>query len=233
MKRHLIPAALLLCTLPALAANDIAGVAIGSSFKDQRAKIAQINPAYKLTDIMLRSGKTAGVNAQAESNGRVVDQFVALQDDAGVIWFVGRAQALEKGARIKPDVLVNSMVEKYGTYSELSIGSGGPTWQFDRQAKRYQGGAAQGPCGSSVGGSAPMGKVIGTPILVPQTFSPKCGIEILSWTLQNEGMVSSFSVQIADSKRMYDQINKQDNADEAARQKAIEAESAKGNKPKL
>ncbi|MCA1324924.1 hypothetical protein [Herbaspirillum sp. alder98] len=233
MKKFLVPAALLFCMGPALAANDIAGVAIGSSFNDQRAKIAQINPAYKLTDIKLTSGKTAGVNAQAESNGRVVDQFIALQDDAGVIWFVGRAQALEKGARIKPDVLVNSMVEKYGTYTELSIGSGGPTWQFDRQGKRYQGGAAHGPCGNTVGGSAPMGKVIASPILVPQSFSPKCGIEILTWAQQNDGMVASFSVQIADAKRMYDQINKQTNAEEAARQKAMEAEGAKGNKPKL
>ena len=224
---------LLCCAGTALAANDIAGVAIGSSFNDQRAKIAQINPAYKLTDIKLTSGKTAGVNAQVESNGRVVDQFVALQDDSGTIWFVGRAQALEPGARIKPDVLVNSMVEKYGTYTELTLGGGGPTWQFDRQGKRYQGGAAQGPCAGTIGSARSMGRVIAAPITVPQTFSPKCGIEINTWTLQNEGMVSAFSVQIIDAKRMYDQLTKQGNAEEAARQKALEAEGAKGTKPKL
>ena len=233
MKKYLVPTALLFCMGSALAANDIAGVAIGSSFNDQRAKIAQINPAYKLTDIKLRSGKTAGVNAQVESNGRVVDQFVALQDDSGVIWFVGRAQALEPGGRIKPDVMVNSMVGKYGTYTELSLGSGGPTWQYDRQGKLYQGGAAQGPCGGTVGSAMPMGKVIAAPIVVPQTFPPKCGVEIMTWALQNEGMVSAFSVQIADSKRMYDQLTRQNNAEEAARQKAMESESAKGNKPKL
>jgi hypothetical protein len=233
MKKYLVPAALLLCAGSALAANDISGVAIGSSFNDQRAKIAQINPAYKLTDIKLTSGKTAGVNAQAEIQGRVVDQFVALQDDSGAIWFVGRAQALEAGSRIKPDVLINSMVEKYGSYTELMIGSGGPTWQFDRQGKRYQGGGAQGPCAGTVGSGRSMGKVIATAIIVPQTFPEKCGIEILTWAHQNEGMVSAFSVQITDSKRMYDQLTKKNNAEEAALQKAREAESAKGNKPKL
>lgn len=221
----------------ALAATDIAGITIGAPLSGQRQAIAKVNPSYQLNDIKLANGKTVGVNAIAQNAGRVTDQFVVIQNDSGIVWFVARAQALEKGSRIKPETLLNSLKDKYGMYTELSIGSGGPMWQFDRQGNIYKGQSVQGPCyaGIGAGASTTFGKVPGTSIQVPRNFTPKCGTEITTSVLKDstDGMVSAFAVQIVDAKRMYDELNGKATAEENERKRKLEAEKSKDTKPKL
>ena len=216
------------------AATDIAGVQIGLPLATQKAIIAKANPSYELKDIKL-SGKTVGINAIAEKEGRVIDQFVAIQNESGIVWFVARAQALEKGARIKSDTLLNSLKDKYGLYTEF--GSVGPMWQFDRQGNIYKGQWVQGPCyaGIGAGASTTFGQVPGTSIQVPRNFTPKCGTEITTSVLKDstDGMVSAFAVQIVDAKRMYDELNGKATAEEDQRKQKLEAEKSKDIKPKL
>lgn len=221
----------------AIAANDIAGVQIGSPLSTQRTVIAKANPSYQLNDVKLTTGKIVGINAIAQKDGRIIDQFVVIQNDAGIIWFVARAQALEKGARIKPETLLNSFKEKYGPYADISTGSGGPIWQFDRQGKIHLGQYIQGPCyaGIGAGASTTFGKVPGTAIQVPRNFTPRCGTEITSYVRKDstDGMVSAFSVQIVDAKRMYDELNGKSAVEENERKQKLEAEKSKDIKPKL
>ncbi len=221
----------------AIAAQDIAGVQIGIPFLPQKNLIAKANPGYQLNDIKFSNGKTVGINAIAQKDGRVVDQMVVIHNDAGVVWFIGRAQAPEKGSRIKLDTLLSSLKEKYGQYSDLSLGSGGPSWQFDRQGALFQGSAQSAPCytGIGAGASTSFGKVPGTSIEVPRNFAPKCGVKISTSVLKDstDGMVSAFSVQIIDAKLMYDELNAKDTNAETERKKQLESEKAKDNKPKL
>ena len=237
MKTFAATILLALVTNQAVAATDIAGVQIGSPLAPQRAIIAKANPSYQLNDIKLTSGKTVGINAIAQKDGRVIDQFVAIQNESGIVWFVARAQALEKGARIKSDTLLNSLKDKYGMYTELSIGSGGPMWQFDRQGNIYKGQSVQGPCyaGIGAGASTTFGKVPGTSIQVPSNFTPKCGTQITTSVLKDstDGMVSAFAVQIVDAKRMYDELNGKATTEENERKQKLEAEKHKDTKPKL
>jgi len=219
----------------AIAAMDIAGVQIGLPLSTQKAAITKANPSYQLTDIKLTTGKTAGITAIAKKDGKVIDQFVAIQNDAGIVWFVARAQELEKGARIKPEVLLNSLKDKYGTYTELSGGSGGPMWQFDRQEKIYQGQhSTQGPCYAGIGAGAST-NIPGTSISVPSKFTPTCGIEIETDVHKDsaDGMVSAFTVRIVDAKRMYDELNGKATAKENERKQRLEAEKTSNVKPRL
>lgn len=220
------------------AATDISGIQLGQSFPAVKELVKKVNPAYELNDIKWSDGKLGGLNATVKRKGYVVDQFVVLQNKAGKVWFVGRAQQLEKGARVKPDVLLDSLKEKYGPYTELSTGSGGPSWNFDRNGKLYQGPTTQGPCygGLGTGSIMPLGQnVMGVNISPPRDFTQKCGMEITSGmaTDLTDGMVNSFGVRLIDSKSMYDELNGQAVTEETKRNQQLQNEKAKNVKPQL
>ena len=220
------------------AANDIAGVQIGSAFATSKALVVKANPGYQINEIRGGGGKVVGINALVQKDGRFIDQFVVIQNDAGIVWFVARAQGFEKGARIKSETLLNSLQEKYGSPSEMSVGSGGPMWDFDREGKLYQGASTQGPCytGIGAGTTTSFGKVPGAlGINIPRTFGPKCGTRISTGVSKdsNDGMVSAFSVQIVDSKRMFDELNNKDMKLQTERQRQLDGEKARDAKPSL
>jgi hypothetical protein len=215
------------------AAPDIAGVQIGAPLSAQKKEIEKANPSYQISDIRLTNGKTIGVKAIAEKNGKQVDQFVAIQNDAGVVWFVARSQVLEQGSRIKYETLLDSLKEKYGMYTDISAGTGGPVWYFDRQGKIYQGGG-KNPCSRGVI-TGSYRQVPGTTISVPSRFTETCGTEITSGIGKDskDGMVNAFSVTIVDEKRMYDELNGKSVAEENERRRKLEDEKSKNVKPKL
>ena len=47
------------------------------------------------------------------------------------------------------------------------------------------------------------------------------------------GLISDFTIEITDSKNMYDEIKSEENAAEEKRKKQLEQEIEKNNKPKL
>lgn len=165
-----------------------------------------------------------------------MDQFVAIQNDAGIVWYVGRGQVLDKGVIIKTETLVNSLKEKYGPYTEISLGSNGPMRQFDRAGNIFHGKPIQGPCytGLTAGASTSFGQIPGLSVTIPKVFSQECSVNIRT-TLRkdNDGMVSAFGVEIIDAGRMYDVLNGKKQATEAERKRQLEAERARDAKPKL
>jgi hypothetical protein len=224
LKPILLLALLSIAASHARAADDIAGIRIGVPLAEQREAIAKVNSKYKLTDLQSKKGKVVGVSAvSADYN----DKFLALAEEDGIVWFVGRKQSFKEGERIKEDALIDALKEKYGS-SYTYMGSSAVYWHFDRQGKIYQEGR-KNPC---VDRGNPT-DVIG--FSVPKTFAPDCGITIdavLSTTPERD-LVHGFTVTIADMKRPYDRLVADAKAEEDERLRKLEAERAKNIKPKL
>lgn len=230
--------AVLSCTT-AFAADDIAGVAIGSSLSAAKDAISKANPNYKLSPLMLKSGKEGGVTAVtldrmpgtgAINAGGPSDEFAALQNDSGKVWFLARVQRLAEGARIKKDILLTSVTEKFGKPSGQAMMDYGFIWQFDRAGKQYFG-SGSGPCESMLrAGSNLPGVTVGA----PHMFSPTCGKLITVFaTQQPDGMIPHYVVSIIDAKAMFDEINARDAQAAADQRKKLLDEQAKGVKPKI
>ncbi len=220
------------------AGNDIAGVQLGSSYASARPLLLKANPGYKFTDITLTGGKVVGTNAAFEKGGKVVDQFIVIQNAAGQVWYAARGQAFDQGGRIKTDTLKQSLVGKYGKFSRYGYLEENPLWEFDRAGKLWTGSNYQGPCGSGgipAGGGTDMGRVSGANIHVPTNFPERCGVMIKTAISHNEAdkMVSAFSVMMVDSARMYDELNGNKQKAEAERVQKLKRESAQDIKPQL
>ena len=211
MMKFLVPLLLAALAGPALAASQLDGIQTGAPLAGQREAIAKLNPAYRVSDIKPAKGRPVkGVQAVAEKNGRVIDNFVALADDAGIVWFLGRARALEPGERMKQDALVHALVGQYGPYTDLTAGF--PRWQFDRAGKLYQGPPIKGPCYGGFGhGVITVGRRVagfGEGMTAPKTFSAACGAEVRTAVRKAAGgMVAAYSVRVVDAGRMFDQAH--------------------------
>ena len=80
----------------------------------------KINPAYTINEIKLGDGRVVGLSAVAKivkpnTSPFYTDQFILLQNEAGVVWFAGRSQHIsdkEKYVNIK--TLRESLEGKYG-----------------------------------------------------------------------------------------------------------------------
>lgn len=228
-----------LTCLTAMAADDIAGVTLGTSLADAKEAIAKANSDLKPSPLMLRNGNEGGVTAVSAdlipeagvgSVKRPSDEFAVLQTDSGKVWFIARVQRLEQGARIKTETLEASLTEKFGKPSSPGLGYGF-VWQFDREGKQYFGPDTAGPCESMMrGGSNLPGVTVGA----PESFSPTCGKLIaVSTTQQPGGMVPYYTVSLIDAKTMFDELAARDAQAETERAKKLSDEQSKDVKPKL
>ena len=232
--------ATLTCTA-VLAADDISGVALGSSLAVAKEAIAEANPNFKLSPLMLRDGKEAGVTAVTadrlkgtgiSNSGGPSDEFAALQNDAGKVWFIARVQRFEDGSRIKTEALKAALTEKFGKPSNITqMMSLGLVWQYDRDGKQYFGPSSEGPCKGVRSASS---NIPGVSFPAPQSFSPTCGkiIEVGA-SEQPDEMVPHYTVSIIDVKSMFDELAARDANAEADRNKKLSDEQAKNVKPKI
>lgn len=214
---------------PAFAATDISGIKTGVSLASQRALIAKVNPKYQLTNITDLSGKVVGLQAVVNNGGLVSDGMLVLQDSTGTVWFVGRKQVLAEGSRMTTDVLLKSLSEKYGTLNRAVPNT--YLWQFDRSGKLHLDNKPTGPCVTRQ--QIDYDWVGNTGILVPRQFVASCGMMISATPLGTGDMVDSFTVTILDSKRIFDDLNGKAQDAATQKQKALDAEKAKNNKPVL
>jgi len=221
---------------------DIAGVKLRMPLASQKALIEKVNPQYQFSEIKTGSGKVVGIEGVAVSakTKAVVDQFLALQDDAGNIWFLGRAQKYEEGSYIPKATFVAAFKEKYGTPTSLTPDSGTFAWIYDRNGALKAPKAGLGVCPSTVGGEVTsprteMSKLRGDSLFlaVPSVFEPNCGIQMNGNlnTTYKDNMVVGSTIQIVDHKTRYDVLEKKKMAEDAVRQKSLDA--MKDNKPKL
>ncbi|AIR90609.1 hypothetical protein [Pseudomonas cremoricolorata] len=244
MRFNLSPIPALLAALvciPALAADDVSGVKLGSTLAEATAAISNINDQYKVSPLKLQDGSEAGVSAvtdeQSQGTGFTdfrgpVDQFLALQNDAKAVWFIGRAQALKEGSRMPLDTLETALKEKYGPFSGADNGMGKRyVWQYDRKGKLYIGINSGGPCADLYDFRS---RVPGVAITTPASFNAKCSKLIVVQTgFAPDDLTASYTVSIADMASMYDQLQAEQQAAKDAEAKKIADEKAKGVKPNL
>jgi hypothetical protein len=213
-------------------AHDIAGVTIDLPLSTQRAAIAKTNPQYRITDLK-ENGRVVGIYAVLMKGPVAADEFVAMQDKKGIVWFIGRYQTVEKGERINPETLAASFKEKYGkSYSYSHVTTTNPNYEFDRKGNLYNGkkfgGQFNGPCSS-------MGFTTVHMIQVPTSYKESCGV-IINTSAVGDGpdnMTVSYTVTIANIARMYDEVKSEQDEVQKLKQQERDAERSKNVKPKL
>ena len=228
-----------LASVSAQAADDIAGVSIGSSLEEAKAAISKANPNYQLSPLMLTNGKEAGVTAVTGdrlagtgimNSGGATDEFVALQTDAGKIWFVARVQRFDEGGRIGVEAFKDALTEKFGSPSpSVNLMGLSMSWQYDRSGKQWSGSGAE-PCQLQYGSY----HIPGVTVSAPQSFSQNCGkVVSVQASTQPDGMVPQYSITITDAKSMFDELAARDAKAEAERKQSLSDEKAKSVKPNI
>jgi hypothetical protein len=232
--------ATLTCTT-VMAADEISGVALGSSLADAKAAIVKANPNFKLSPLLISGGQEAGVTAVTTDRlprtglgdpGGPSDEFAALQNDAGKVWYITRVQRLPEGGRIQADALGAALTEKFGKPSGTTpLTSLAYYWHYDRNGKQYVGPASGGPCHTVSGNGM---NIPGMTVGAPRSFSPTCGKIIqVGATIPSNGMVPYYTVAIIDAKSMFDELTASDARAKAAQSKKLADEKAKHITPNI
>ncbi|CAM3927175.1 hypothetical protein [Paracidovorax anthurii] len=235
----LITASAFAYSQPAL---DIGGVKFGASLESQKAQMQKVNPQYQFSEIKTREGKVLGWQGIATNkNNGVNDQLLALQDDNGKIWYLGRVQKFDEGMHIPHDTYLAALKEKYGEPSSLSRDKQDFSWIYGRDYVFIKGpNPPSGICPSQAGGDVRTPrtemsqlKSAGINLPVPGAFEPRCGLQmnVKLYKGVNSSMVFGSEIQIIEHQSRYDALEKKQQAADAAKQKAIDA--MQGNKPKL
>lgn len=228
---------------------DISGYKIGAQMALAKPVLQKINPAYVFEDIKLSDGHVVGLSAVAKIVKQnmptfYADQFIVLQNEAGVVWFAGRAQQIadkEKYVNIK--TLRESLEGKYGkaTLTEnLKM-----LWDYDASGKQYFSvklGDYYGvsPCDTDGNNSDNLGTITGTqlPMWVSRKFSEKCGFAVNSRMSTAAGdssgsLVGQYTVTLANPKLRHDMAAIKAAKDALEKKKLIDQEAQRGNKPQL
>lgn len=224
----------------ALPPTDISGVALGTSLDEAKSGIMSANNDFVLSPLTTSAGTEAGVVAatrerfgrDAGGNSlRALDEFAALQDEAGKVWYVGRQQRFANGSRITPDTLLQTLTEKFGPPSSTErLMANVARWEFDRNGKQFVG-KNNGPCKDIT--LAPY-NLPNVTFSAPNNFSPTCGVLITAiFNEEADGMIPSFILSLTDNKAMYDQLNAREEKAEAERAQKLKDEQAKATKPKI
>jgi len=225
----------------AQALPDIGGVKIGALLATQKPLMEKVNADYKFSEIKTREGKVVGIQGIAENkNNSVNDHMIALQDDSGKIWFLGRAQKYPEGGYIPKATFISALKQKYGTPSDITPDEQSMLWAYDRNYALTAHKASVGMCPHGAGGNVTtprtdLSRLKGDSInlAVPGGFEPNCGIQLNAKLNRHyaSDMIVGSAIQIVDHKVRYDVLEKKSNEEEAARKKALDA--MKDNKPKL
>jgi hypothetical protein len=228
---------------------DISGYKIGAQMALAKPALQKINPAYTFDEIKLDDGRVVGLSAVAKivkpnRSPFYTDQFVVLQNEAGVVWYAGRTQQIaDKEKYVNMKTLRESLESKYGksTHSEnLSM-----VWDYDASGKQYMSvkiGDYYGvsPCYTDGNSTDNLGDITGTRLLmwVPRKFSEKCGFTINSHMSAGIGdstmsLVSTYTVTMVNPKLRYDMAAIKAAKDAIEKKKLIDQEAQRGNKPQL
>jgi len=226
--------------ISAQALPDIGGVKMGTQLATQKPLIEKINADYKFSEIKTREGKVVGIQGIAENNSHVSDHFIALQDDSGRIWFLGRAQKYPEGSYIPKATFLSALKQKYGIPSSVTPDEQTFLWAYDRNYALMDRKSSSGACPSTAGGNVTTSRTDlsrlkgdGISLAVPGGFESTCGIQLNANLNRhyNADMIVGSSIQMVDHKVRYDVLDKKNSEEEAARKKALDA--MKDNKPKL
>jgi len=218
-------------------ALDVSGIALRTPAAGVQALLLKANPAYKIEELKLTTGRTAGYKAVAPVSPAIgtIDNMVVLLNEAGKVWTVSREQTFAKGGRIDWKALQAAWNQKYGApTNNLVLGAGvaGQRWELDRNGKTHRNPKAAGPC--------PVGymdhdwnSIPGTRLKVLSRFAPTCGTLIISASEMDENMAKTLTTTIIDTGGKFDEIQANENAKEAEKQRLLKKEKEAGTKINL
>lgn len=217
---------------------DIGGIKLRSPLMAQRAQISKMNPGYQITEVTTTSGKVVGLQGLAFSSvdKRPSDQFLALQDESGNVWYLARAQRFDEGKYVPITAINQALADKYGDYTYSTDNGFVRSWSFTPDEHKLMK-AKEDRCGlssSHFSGGQSLSKVPGLSFFVPSAFYATCGVGIRSyldfWS-RDAGFATGYVVTLADIKTRFDVLDRQNKAEAAARKK--ESDAMKDNKVKL
>ncbi|MFZ6846027.1 hypothetical protein [Undibacterium sp. RuTC16W] len=228
---------------------DISGFKIGGQMVSAKPALQKINPAYTFDDIKLSDGRVVGLSAVAKivkpnTSPFYTDQFILLQNEAGVVWFAGRTQQIpDRDKYINRKTLRESLEEKYGksSYAEFN----GMSWEYDISGKQYFSvkiGDYYGiaPCYTDGNDADNLGQITGTQLSMwlPRKFSEKCGFTVISRLSGAAGdstgaLLSQYTVSLINPKLRHDMASIKAAKEALEKKKLIDQESQRSNKPKL
>lgn len=232
-------AALALHAAPSQAQNlaDLGGIKLRAPLQAQRAQIANMNPGYQITEITTTGGKVVGLQGLAFSSvtKKPFDQFVALQDESGNAWYLARAQRFDEGKYVPIESINKALAEKYGPHTQGNDSGQNRYWSFSPLENKINGGK-EDRCLHLVSrwGGQSLSKLEDFNILIPQEFPAACGVVIRTYIpnwYQDKSFAIGYFVALVDYKPRYEVLERQNNAEAAARKK--ESDAMKDNKVKF
>lgn len=226
-------------------AINLCGVKIGSKIHDQKEKIKEINKNYILSEHNIQN--RIYIDASYKKNDLENDYFTVVSNDNGVIIFIARKQKFQIGERIKPEIFLDTLSNKFINlgkflpYPDKYIGENkkGFILQVDNNGEFYQGLTENGPCWNV--GSVPYmfmrSKMHGIDEImhVPNRINDKCWISIRVIINEDKstGLIDFYEISIFDNKRLFNEYNQKEIKEDLERKKKIDLEVIKLNKPSL
>lgn len=213
---------------------DIGGVKIRAPLMAQRALIEKLNPAYKISELKTRDGRVIGLEAVARvgSYGDVADHFVALQEERGNVWFIGRKQTLAEGKFVPVKTLHEAFLQKYGPYTLAADGINKLEWHFHPTTAQRFTNYKENTCQDSF--TVMDGGLNINGMTAPTSFSSRCGLSIYTsfytWS-KDPGLVVDYEVKVVDRKPRFDELQRKKSEAESAVKR--EGDAMKNNKVSL
>lgn len=213
---------------------DIGGVKIRAPLMAQRALIEKLNPAYKISELKTSDGRVIGLEALARVGmySEVSDHLVALQEERGNVWFIGRRQILAQGKFVPVKTLYDAFLQKYGSYTLAADGLNKLEWHFHPTTAQLFASSKENTCQDRFnlldGGLDING------MTAPTSFSSRCGLSIYTsfytWP-KDPSLVVDYEVKIVDRKPRFDELQRKKSEAESAVKR--EADAMRNNKVSL
>lgn len=226
-------------------AINLCEVKIGSKIHDQKEKIKEINKNYILSEYKIKN--RIYIDASYKKNDFEYDYFTVSSDDNGVVIFIARKQKFQIGERIKPEIFLETLSNKFINLGKflpypdkyLDKNKKGYMLQIDYNGESYQGQIKNGPCWNVgfVPYSFMRSKMHGIDeiMFVPNKINEKCGISIRAVINEDEstGLIDFYEISIFDNKKIFDEYRQKEIEEDIERKKIIDLEVLKINKPSL
>lgn len=205
---------------------DIGGVKIRAPLMAQRVLIEKLNPSYKISELKTTDGRVIGLEAVAREGkyNDIVDHFIALQEEQGNVWFVGRNQVFSEGKYVPTKTLYDAFLQKYGQYTLAVSGINRLQWHFHPTTGQRFAGYKENTCQDNL--DSTNGALNINNMTVPNSFSSACGLSIYTsfygWS-KDPSLAVSYEIKIVDRKPRFDELQRRANEAEAALKRQSDA----------
>ena len=227
-------------------ANEIGGIKLGMSLS-QAKNASTVLPNMKAIPIYtdkVESGVAAfkGKMEYGYSSHGPSDEIIAFKGHADGIWYIQRAQRLPVSERYTEEVLMDSLLKRFGKDSGVAERNREKIWFYSKDGKQYIQPAGRNiapdsmPCPLSIktGDNFGLPDPLSVGSRVMSEFKQDCkAIYYVSWQLDANKLVSELETIVIDSAAMLKFLNNKNSIEEAQRKQQTQQQINKGVKPSL